>query len=159
MSIMARLVAASTRFTTRGVYLGRRSSKVHVALYRRTNGKVGGRLPGWPGARILLLDHVGARSGVRRTSPVIYLDYGDSVVVAASKAGQPTHPAWYFNLRAHPDTTIRIGSEVRPVRARIADGAEREQLWTRLVDAFPGYAFYQKSAGRRRIPIVVLEPR
>ncbi|MFD4460023.1 nitroreductase/quinone reductase family protein [Nocardia sp. NPDC058480] len=71
-SLVARLVESCSQFVNkRGIYLGRRSTKLHVALYRRTGGRLGGRMPGWPGARILLLDHVGARTGTHRTSPLM----------------------------------------------------------------------------------------
>jgi F420H(2)-dependent quinone reductase len=143
----------------RGLYLGRRSTKVHVALYRRSGGRLGGHLPGLPDARIVLIDHVGARSGIRRTSPVMYHREGDIVAVVASKAGQPTNPAWFHNLRAHPDTTIQIGSEVRAVRARVATDEERERLWPKFVAFFPSYDFYVKIAKGRKIPVVMLEPR
>jgi deazaflavin-dependent oxidoreductase (nitroreductase family) len=143
----------------RGLYLGPRSTRVHVALYRRSGGRIGGHLPGWPGANIVLLDHTGARSGRRRTSPLMYKDLGGSIAVAASKAGQPTHPAWYHNLCANPETTVQIGSEVREVRARTASGEERERLWSELVDFFPGYEFYRANAEGREIPVVVLDPR
>jgi deazaflavin-dependent oxidoreductase (nitroreductase family) len=104
----ARFAMASSQFANkRGVYLGRRSTKIHVALYRRSNGKIGGHLPGWPAARILLLDHVGARTGLKRTSPLMYHEEDDVVAVVASKAAQPTHPAWYHNLRANPAPRFR----------------------------------------------------
>jgi deazaflavin-dependent oxidoreductase (nitroreductase family) len=82
-----------------------------------------------------------------------------AVAIAASKAGQPTNPAWFHNLRANPDTTIQIRGEVREVRARIADSEERDQLWPRMVAMYPGYEFFQEQAGKRQIPLVVLEPR
>ncbi len=143
----------------RGVYLGRRSGKVHVALYRRSRGRMGGRLPGLPGARILLLDHTGAKSGIKRTSPLMYHQEGDLVVVAASKAGQPTNPAWFHNLMAHPNTSIQLGAEVRQVRARVATDAERARLWPKFVAFYPGYEDFQRRAKDRKIPLVVLEPR
>lgn len=86
-------------------------------------------MPGRPGTRILLLDHTGAKSGIRRSSPLLDIEAGAAVAAAASKAGQPKHPGWYHNLRANPETTIRLGAEVRPVRARIAAEAEYPQLW------------------------------
>jgi deazaflavin-dependent oxidoreductase (nitroreductase family) len=154
------LVASTSQFVNkRGIYLGRRSTKVHVALYRRSRGKIGGHLPGWPAARILLLDHTGAKSGIRRTSPVMYLEDGELVAVMASKAGQPTNPAWFHNLKANPDTTIQIGSEVRNVRARVATDEERDRLWPRFVVFYPSYDFYQRIAKGRKIPIVILDPR
>ncbi len=156
----ARLIAATSQFANRyGVYLGRRSTKIHVALYRWSGGRVGGHLPGWPAARILLLDHTGARSRVRRTSPLIYYQDADIVAVVASKAGQPTHPAWLHNLTANPDTTIQLGSVVRNIRARVASEEERDHLWPKFVAFYPGYDFYQRNAKSRKIPIVILEPR
>ena len=159
-SLLARLVESSSQFLNkRGIYLGRRSTKLHVALYRRTNGRVGGHLPAWPDTRILLLDHVGAKSGTHRTSPLMYHADGDLIAIAASKAGQPTHPAWFHNLKANPDTTIRIGARAHPVRARIATDAERNLLWPKFIEFFPSYDFYQRHAGNRTIPIVILTPR
>lgn len=152
-------VSAAGRFANRhGVWAGQRSTRVHVALYRWSKGALGGHMPGRRAARILLLDHVGAKSGTRRTSPLIYVEAGPAVAIAASKAGQPKHPAWYHNLLATPDTTIMLGGEVRPVRARLAE-TEYAQLWQAFVAAVPDYEFYRTQAGDRVIPIVVLEPR
>lgn len=142
-----------------GIYLGRRATRIHVALYRRSGGRVGGHVPGWPDARIVLVDHTGARSGVRRTSPLMHHEEDDSIAVAASKAGQPTHPAWFHNLKANPNTTIQIGSTVREVRARVASDEERERLWPEFVAFYPGYNFFQRNAKGRTIPIVILDPR
>ncbi|MFI5776645.1 nitroreductase family deazaflavin-dependent oxidoreductase [Nocardia sp. NPDC051570] len=160
MPLATRMITSASQFANRhGIYLGRRSTKVHVALYRRSNGRIGGHLPGWPTAEILLLDHVGAKSGNRRTSPLMYHADDKFVAVVASKGGQPTHPAWFHNLKANPDTTIRIGSQTRPVRARVATDAERDQLWPEFVAFYPGYDFFQRNAQGRTIPIVILEPR
>ena len=155
----ARLAMSMSEFANkRGVYLGKRSTRIHVALYRRSSGRLGGHLPGWPAARILLLDHVGAKTGLARTSPLMYHRDGDTVAVVASKAGQPTHPAWFHNLRANPDTTIQIGPEVRRVRARVATDDERARLWPEFVAFYPGYEFFQRNAKGRKIPVVILEP-
>jgi deazaflavin-dependent oxidoreductase (nitroreductase family) len=159
MTLFGQFTAATSQFANKhGVYLGRRSTKVHVALYRRTGGQIGGHLPGWTGARILLLDHTGARSGTKRTSPLMYHEDGDIVAVVASKAGQPTHPAWFHNLKANPDTTIQIGSAVRNVRARVATDEERKRLWPKFVGFYPGYDFFQRNAKGRKIPVVILDP-
>jgi deazaflavin-dependent oxidoreductase (nitroreductase family) len=159
MPLLGRFTASISQFANkRGIYLGRRSTKIHVALYRRTNGRMGGHLPGWPEVRIALVDHTGAKSGAKRTSPLICHPDGDSIVVVASKAGQPTHPAWFHNLKANPDTTIQIGSVVRDVRARVATDEERERLWPKFVALYPGYEFYQRNARGRKIPIVILDP-
>lgn len=155
----ARLAMSMSEFANkRGVYLGKRSTRIHVALYRRSSGRLGGHLPGWPAARILLLDHVGAKTGLARTSPLMYHRDGDTVAVVASKAGQSTHPAWFHNLRANPDTTIQIGPEVRRVRARVATDDERARLWPEFVAFYPGYEFFQRNAKGRKIPVVILEP-
>jgi deazaflavin-dependent oxidoreductase (nitroreductase family) len=160
MHSLGQFTASSSQFANeRGIYLGRRSTKVHVALYRRTGGKIGGHLPGWPEARIVLVDHTGAKSGAKRTSPLMYHEDGDAIAVVASKAGQPTHPAWFHNLKANPDTTIQIGSTVREVRARVATDEERDRLWPKFVAFYPGYDFFQRNAKGRKIPIVILDPR
>lgn len=158
--MLGRLTAASSEFLNkRGIYMGRRSTRLHAALYRRTGGKMGSHLPGWPDTRILLLNHTGAKSGAQRTSPLMYREHGDAIAIVASKAGQPTNPAWFHNLRANPDATIEIGSDVRAVRARVATDEERERLWPEFVARFPGYEFYERNAQGRKIPVVVLEPR
>jgi deazaflavin-dependent oxidoreductase (nitroreductase family) len=160
MPSLGQFTAASSQFANeRGIYLGRRSTRIHVALYRWSGGKIGGQLPGWPGAHIVLVDHTGARSGVKRTSPLMYHQDGDAIAVAASKAGQPTHPAWFHNLKANPDTTLQIGSVIREVRARVATDAERDRLWPKFVAFYPGYEFFQRQAKGRQIPIVILDPR
>ncbi|MBJ7332539.1 MAG: nitroreductase family deazaflavin-dependent oxidoreductase [Solirubrobacteraceae bacterium] len=143
----------------RGIYLGRRSTRVHVWVYRRTAGRIGGHLPGHPDARIALVEHVGAKSGVRRTSPLIYNAVDGAIAIVASKAGQRTHPAWFHNLTAHPDTVVQIGAEVHPVRARTASDEERHRLWPALAARYPGFEFFADLAGERTIPIVLLEPR
>ena len=129
---------------------------LHVELYRRTRGLIGHRVPFAP--PMLLLDHVGARSGRRRTSPLAYVRDGDSFVVIASKGGHPRNPGWFHNLRAHPDTTIQVGAAKRAVRARVATPVERERLWPRAVEAWGPYESYQRRT-KRQIPLVILEPR
>jgi F420H(2)-dependent quinone reductase len=160
MTLFGRLTATSSEFANkRGVYLGRRSTRIHVALYRRSRGRLGGHVPGWRGARIVLVDHTGARSGVRRTSPLMFHEDDEAIAVAASKAGQPTHPAWFYNLKANPETTIQIGSTIREVRARVATEEEHDRLWPQFVAFYPGYEFFQRNAKGRKIPIVILDPR
>lgn len=134
----------------------RRVMGLHTQVYRATNGAVGHRFPGAP--PVLLLDHVGARSGARRTTPLIYVRDGDDVVIVASKGGHPKHPAWFHNLRANPDATVQIGGERRAVRARVATPAERERLWPMAVRAYSGYRDYQRRT-RREIPLVILSRR
>lgn len=134
----------------------RRLMGVHAAVYRASGGLIGHRFPGAP--PMLLLDHVGARSGTRRTTPLVYVDDSPDVVIVASKGGHPRHPAWYHNLRANPDTVVQIGASRRPVRARVATPEERKRLWPMAVATYAGYRGYQERT-KREIPLVVLEPR
>jgi deazaflavin-dependent oxidoreductase (nitroreductase family) len=106
-----------------------------------------------------LLDHVGAKSSKRRTSPLLYFPDGDDIVLVASKGGFPKHPAWYHNLRANPDTEVQIGGKRRTVHARVATPEERKRLWPMAEREWPGYADYQARSKGREIPLVVLEPR
>src|SRR3954454_2293631 len=144
------------RIADRSWPLLRRAMKGHTVVYRATNGVVGHRFPGAP--PMLLLDHVGAKSGTKRTSPLVYVEDGDDIVIGASKGGHPKHPAWYHSLRANPDTTIQVGSKRRAVRARVANAEEHRRLWPKAVETYSGYAGYQKRTDRK-IPLVILEPR
>ena len=90
--------------------------KGHTVVYRATNGLIGHRFPGGP--PMLLLDHMGAKSGQKRTTPLVYVEDLPNLVVVASKGGYPRHPSWYHNLLAHPDTTIQVGAQRRSIRAR-----------------------------------------
>jgi deazaflavin-dependent oxidoreductase (nitroreductase family) len=119
----------------------------HATVYRATHGLIGHRFPGSP--PMLLLDHVGAKSGTRRTSPLVYAEDGDNVVLVASKGGYPRNPAWFHNLLANPDTSVQIGSAHREVHAR---------LWPKVVRIYGGYEDYQRRT-EREIPLVILEPR
>jgi F420H(2)-dependent quinone reductase len=133
----------------------RRLAGIHTLVYRATNGAIGHRIPGF--APMLLLDHVGAKSGVKRTSSLLYITDGDNLVIVASKGGYPKHPAWFHNLQANPETSVQVGSERRRVHARVATPAERARLWPKVVKAYSGYAEYQQRTGRE-IPLVILEP-
>jgi F420H(2)-dependent quinone reductase len=134
----------------------RQATKAHVLVYRATHGLVGHRFRGGP--PMLLLDHVGAKGAVKRTTPLVYIRDGDNVVIVGSKGGHPRHPAWFHNLRANPDTIVQIGSKRQAVRARVADPQERARLWPKVVEVYPGYDTYQQRTARE-IPLVILEPR
>jgi F420H(2)-dependent quinone reductase len=129
---------------------------VHALVYRSSNGLLGHRIPGFP--PMLLLDHVGAKSGAERTTPLLYIEDGRDLVIVASKGGHPRHPAWFHNLRANPDARVQVGSERRRVRARVANSKERARLWPRVVEVYGNYADYQARCDRE-IPLVILEPR
>jgi deazaflavin-dependent oxidoreductase (nitroreductase family) len=137
--------------------LTRRVMGLHTLMYRASGGRLGHSAPGLP--TMLLLDHVGAKSGTKRTSPLLYFKDGDDLVIVASKGGFPKHPAWFHNLMAHPDTEVQAGREHRRVHARVAEPEERERLWPVALKAYHGYAGYQERSKGREIPIVILEPR
>lgn len=126
----------------------------HVAAYRLTGGRIGGS---FRGVDTLLLDHVGRRSGKRRTNPLLYVTDGDDLVIVASKGGSHRHPAWWLNLRDSPRTMIQVGGRRREVIARQADPDEKERLWPRLVEIWPDYETYQRRTSRE-IPVIVLSP-
>jgi len=126
---------------------------MHKRVYRVTGGKIGGRIGKLP---VLLLTTIGRKSGQPRTQPLAYTRAGDGYAVIASKGGAPQHPLWYLNLRANPLAEVTVGRETRKVRARDAEGEERERLWHTLADLYPGYDRYAQKTSRR-IPVVVLE--
>ncbi len=134
----------------------RRLMKVHTAAYRMTRGLIGHRIPGGPS--MLLLDHVGAKSGTKRTDPLLYVPDGDELVLVASKGGHPRNPAWFHNVRANPETTVQVGSRRRAVIARVATPEERARLWLKAVAAYGPYRSYQRRTDRE-IPMVILAPR
>jgi deazaflavin-dependent oxidoreductase (nitroreductase family) len=125
-----------------------------VEEFRANRGEVGG---GFAGRPMVLVHHIGAKTGTERVSPLVYLPDGDVVVVFGSKGGSPTHPHWYLNLVANPETTIEVGGETVEVRARVAEGDERERLWTKQKELMPGFADYEQKAAGREIPVVILE--
>ena len=130
--------------------------RAHARIYRATGGRVGGNMPGLPS--LLLLDHVGARSGRRRTTPLVYMPVGDDFLVVASKGGHPRDPAWAHNLRANPETEVQIGAERIPVRAREAGAEERERLWPDAERYNPHWKRYRERT-TREIPLLLLERR
>jgi deazaflavin-dependent oxidoreductase (nitroreductase family) len=127
----------------------------HVRVYQETGGERGYE---WRGTTILLLTTRGRKSGERRTTPLIHRTDGERWVVVASKGGAPQHPGWYENLRADPNATIQVMSDVIDVRAEDAAGEERERLWTLMAEVWPDYNEYQTRT-ERKIPVVVLSRR
>lgn len=125
----------------------------HAALYRLSGGRLAGRMGG---GRVVLLTTTGRKSGKRRTTPLISFEHGGDIVLIASNGGGDSHPAWWLNLRAHPAATIRRGREELGVTARAAQGEERAQLWSRIVEGSKQYTGYQAKTSRE-IPVVVLE--
>ena len=132
---------------------------VFPAIDRWLIPRTGGRLKVALGQPILLLHTRGAKSGQLRRTPLLYTPHGEGFVVVASKAGAAHHPAWYHNLRAHPDAvTVELGGKNIVVRPRVVDEPERTELWQRVNDNYNGYDAYEQRAGGRVIPVVLLEP-
>jgi deazaflavin-dependent oxidoreductase (nitroreductase family) len=129
--------------------------RLAVWLYQRTGGRIGGRMRGAP---VLLLTTTGRRSGRPWTVPVMYQQDGDGWVVIASNGGSDRHPAWWLNLRARPEGTVQVGARTFPVTAARTSGAERERLWRKMADAYPGYDAYLTKTDRT-IPVVLLTRR
>ena len=133
---------------------------VFPEIDRRLMPLTRGRLSTGLGQPVVLLHVRGAKSGAERTVPLLATKQGDLVVLIASKAGAVKHPAWFHNVKANPDVEVTMqGSERVPMRATIAQGAERERLWAMAVDNYSGYERYQVRAGDRTIPVVALHPR
>jgi deazaflavin-dependent oxidoreductase (nitroreductase family) len=124
-----------------------------VDEFRAGGGRVSGPVEGFT---LLLLHTTGARSGVERVTPLAYQLLADGWAVFAAHGGAPSHPAWLHNVVAHPETTIEVGTETIPVRARVASGEERERIWARQKLFFPRFAKWEERAGRE-IPVVILE--
>jgi deazaflavin-dependent oxidoreductase (nitroreductase family) len=111
------------------------------------------------GLPVVTLTTVGARSGRRRTTPLVAIRDGEKVVLIASNFGRAHHPAWYHNLRANPEARLTIHGRTGHYVAREVTGAKRERCWERAVDLYAGYAAYKERAGGREIPVMVLMPR
>jgi len=126
-----------------------------IEEFRAQDGSVGGAFAGAP---MILVNHRGAKSGTVYTTPLVYTRDGENYVVIASKGGAPEDPQWFRNLRADPDITIEVGSTTLPVRARVAEGEERDRLYRAQADLMPNFDEYAK-ATTRTIPVVVFEPR
>jgi deazaflavin-dependent oxidoreductase (nitroreductase family) len=129
--------------------------KLNAPVYRLTGGRVGGKLGKAP---ILLLTTTGRKSGQPRTAPVLYLADGDRFAVINTNAGNEKTPAWSLNLRANPEAEVEVGKKRVEVRARIAEGEEREDLWRRHMQQYSGWEFYESKLDRE-IGVFVLEPR
>jgi deazaflavin-dependent oxidoreductase (nitroreductase family) len=126
-----------------------------IEEFRANGGKVGGM---WEGRPLLLLTTTGAKSGQRRTRPVMYLRDGDRLLVFASKGGAPTNPDWYHNLVAHPEVTVEVGTENYEATATPLTGEERDRLFAKQAGLYPQFGAYQART-TRKIPVIALERR
>jgi deazaflavin-dependent oxidoreductase (nitroreductase family) len=130
------------------------TGKLNVPLYRLSGGRVGGRVGRAP---VLLLTTTGRKSGQARTAPVVYLADGADFVVIGSNAGNARAPAWSLNLKANPEAEVEVGRRKAPVRARVAEGEERADLWRRHNEQYAGFDEYEARTNRD-IAVFVLEP-
>ncbi len=124
-----------------------------IEEFRANEGRVGGMFEGAP---LLLLHTVGRKTGQARVNPLMHRPVEGGFAVFASKAGAPTHPDWFHNLLANPETMVEVGTSEVPVVARVAAGEERERIWERHKSAYPQFAEYERNTDRV-IPVVVLE--
>ncbi|MEK6276696.1 MAG: nitroreductase/quinone reductase family protein [Actinomycetota bacterium] len=124
-------------------------------LLRLTGGRftTGGR------HRVGFLKVKGAKSGLERTTPLVYTRDGEKILLVASRGGDVKHPAWYRNVVANPEVRFSIDAQERAYSARELDGADRERAWPLVVRRYPGYAIYEQRAGERKIPVIELAPR
>jgi deazaflavin-dependent oxidoreductase (nitroreductase family) len=125
-----------------------------IEEFRANDGNVSGQFAGMP---LLLLHHTGAKTGSRRLNPVAYLEDDGRYVIFASKAGAPTHPDWYHNLKAHPEVQIEVGPDTLDAVASEATGEERDRLYAAQSERVPQFAEYEQNTDRV-IPVIVLAP-
>jgi deazaflavin-dependent oxidoreductase (nitroreductase family) len=124
-----------------------------IEEFRANSGRVGGMFEGAP---MILIHHVGAKSGIERVTPLVHFrEDDDHTVIVASKGGAPTHPAWFHNLKANPKIEVEVGTETYTVVADEITGPERDEVWTRVVTQSPGFGDYQQKTDRV-IPLVRL---
>ena len=126
---------------------------LHLKIYIWSSGRIGHTIRNLP---VLILTTKGKKTGLLRPKALMYLPYGNDFVVIACNRGQAQHPAWWVNLQAEPTATVQVRDEYQAVRAREADGEERERLWNAIAEKNPDYDQYRAWTSRR-IPVVVLE--
>ena len=127
-------------------------NKKIIDEFRANDGKVGGY---FENMTLLLLHTTGAKSGQPRINPVAYIEDGDRFIIAASKAGAPTNPDWYYNLVANPEVSVEVGTEQFQARAVVAEEPERTALYKKMAASYPGFAEYERKT-TRIIPVVSL---
>jgi deazaflavin-dependent oxidoreductase (nitroreductase family) len=126
-----------------------------IEEFRANDGVVGGPMAH---LSLVLLHHVGAKSGKEYIAPLAYMEDDGRYVIFASKGGAPDNPAWFHNLKANPDASIEVGSEKLDVTAEEATGEERDRLYNTQAEAAPQFAEYEEKTDRK-IPVVVLTPK
>jgi deazaflavin-dependent oxidoreductase (nitroreductase family) len=131
------------------------TGKLNTPLYRLSGGRIGGKVGRAP---VLLLTTTGRKSGQPRTAPIVYLADGNNVILINTNAGNARIPAWSLNLEANPEAEVELGRKRKPVRARVAEGEERADLWRKHVEQFEGFDSYKQKLDREP-SVFVLEPR
>ena len=149
-SVSARLLNLSGRYPR----VSTPFTRAHAKLFEKTGGGFLGR---WMGSPVLVIETVGRKSGELRKAPIIYMPDGDNIVVVAANGGNNRTPAWWLNLRAAGEADVIVAGERRHVRARVAEGTEREGLWQRFAVGYPGLENYDTFT-ERELPVIVLEP-
>ena len=124
-----------------------------IEEFRRNQGKVGGPFDGRP---IVIVTMKGRKTGREITKPLVYVSDSDRVIIVGSKGGAPTHPEWYLNIVANPVVTVEVPGDTYQARAVVQEGAERDRLWQKMVEAMPFFADYQTKTARQ-IPVLALE--
>jgi deazaflavin-dependent oxidoreductase (nitroreductase family) len=125
-----------------------------IAEFRANQGQVGGQFAPYD---MLILHSTGARSGQTRENPLGYVRDGQDLLVVGSRGGDPRHPDWYWNLKAHPQATVEVGTEIVPVIATEVDEVDHARLWVSITTVMPGLLDYQQQT-TRRLPIIRLSP-
>jgi deazaflavin-dependent oxidoreductase (nitroreductase family) len=131
------------------------ATSAHAGVYRASGGKLGGSMGKSP---VLLLNTVGRKTGVERTTPLLYAMDSEDYAIVASYGGAPKHPDWFLNLQANPETSIEVGGRKINVRAEVATSEDKPRLWAKLTEMYPTYDDYQKKT-EREIPVIILHPR
>lgn len=126
----------------------------HVQLYRLTGGRILGRAEGAP---MLLLDHIGRKSGKKRTTPLVYVRDGEDLLLIASMGGSPKHPSWFVNLREMDETMVQVGTKRLRVHPEVVSVEEKRRMWPKINEVWPAYDAYQRRTDRE-IPVVRLRP-
>jgi len=130
-------------------------TRLNVFVYRTSSGRLMSRFPN--GAPICLVTMTGARSGRRRTIPLIHVPHGDQVILVASQGGMSTHPLWFHNVRANPEVCITVQGRTRRMHAHLASDTEKAMVWPVAVAAYPDFAAYQARTDRN-IPVFICDP-
>lgn len=153
MSVYERTLERFARTPLGYWYVTRLAPRVDPPLLRLSGGRVSSVYP----VPVMLLTTIGAKTGLRRTLPLLYVVDGDSLLLIASNYGRPGNPSWYRNLTAHPRVEVLAGRFSGTYEAReITDAAERADAWDKALDVYAGYGDYEVRAGSRTIPLVRL---